>query len=406
MSQNELKLALSLSLENKLTTLILYAIIKHSGYQGFMHTFKKILFCFAFFIYSSVILGEERPDLYLDGKILANTVADGLKKSDLKHALSTKKIPNMMDHLAAGFSFSNRHDDYRNQLMNWVLSQPDHSIYPHEFILKSIQIRGGNVQDGLMLAYDHLVDGWYRSDSRNAYEHTLKLVDITGELSNYDGSTRIYGERKTSIARKALNFPFINKGAPTQTIRGDNFSAWYHFLGVTLSTYMSSRSINPMPAGWTNKTIVFVNEYIFSGTFIDGEKRLKIDLAAPDFATQLIKLLKKPHLIKNKSQYLYENSSQYGQKWKLKPGQLPGDYGTNEQSRNGPTMMESILTIRKLNPNSPSDLKRLIKHIEDGNNKLNHISLRQHHAANQIYIGPTNVLAKKAAEVILSLIHI
>ena len=273
-----------------------------------------------------------RPDLFLDGEALADRVSYWALKNTNSNRLDhgfRMELPR----LYKGTAFFPAKDPRRVALRAWLLAQPDDSVFPHALIEKAIQIAGGNIELGLVVSWDVLRENFDDGYGRNRFPRTKKLIDITGERAIFRGN-----RCPDSMG----------------TIRGDNFSAWYHFVGTALLTVSSANGWLMGPGGaeaFTNLMISVEQGLFGSRQLIDSQKRIAIDRAGARFGSQLVENLNRftdvQSLIQHRKPgrpYLYDNPAEYGEAWHLKPGQNPCDFV--EQKRN-----EDRVEKRKVPPN-------------------------------------------------------
>ncbi len=305
-------------------------------YRGLLLAFC-VLFLFALVPQSRA---EIRPERFIDGEALANYLTIRiLNNTDRDVRLRQDWLPTMNYHLWLGRPFlgeipSNlpnpefRGMDYPNRLAlkKWMLSRPDNSISPDQFFGKAIELENGNVQRGLMLAWDTLGEGHIFAKERNNYPHTKKLIDITGERDVFTGNYY-------SIERRRKDGTTVNK--PVESIRGDNFSAWYHFAGVALRSFTTANSGFSLLSGKTYANVlIFLEEYAIHNIFIDPEKRRLIDYQGAIFGSKLAKNLRRHQDSDSfrasgdsiNTHYLYNDFSRISDSWPLRTDEKPLDY--------------------------------------------------------------------------------
>ncbi len=278
------------------------------------------------------------PFRHLDGEKLAHRLTPPLlqrfSRADLR---SDPYVPTLADKLYMGQEFESMNRAEVLALQNWLASRPDHSVLPHELIEKATELSRGSVFYGLVLCWDVLRVGWGNAVSRNAYPLILKLYDITGELDKFDGnffSQEEWAKRKKSLItlRKKV------------TVRGDNFSAWYHFIGTALHSFtMTNSRWQTIPGWWQTRLLIWLEEIIYGnlfGSFLDGKKRIRFDIEGENFGRQLAQNLSRYHNALDyiadhgpaPPSYLTSRPEIYGFNWKLKAGQSPKNFGTDQTS--------------------------------------------------------------------------
>lgn len=283
-----------------------------------------------------------RPDLYLDGENLADRLTGWILGNTTKEKRSKHHgfFPGKMSKLLySGNAFPTEiiPEDREMDMMDWVNEQPKNSLTPEAVLQEAIRRSEGDVEAGLFLCWNLMRNSW-KSTDRNKYQRARRLVDITGERA----VVATYGPSPDKIP-SFLNFwasrSALISGEKPKSIRGDNYSAWYHFFGTALSSFHKSRSIStlysPIIAEAQTNAMIFVEEDLLFGEFNDARKRKAIDQAGARFGAQLAKNLAKYETVSDfqashpqagNGEYLYDNSSYYGEKWSLKPGQRPWEY--------------------------------------------------------------------------------
>ena len=243
----------------------------------------------------------------------------------------------------------------RKTLLDWLVAQPEASVTPDALLKKAIEVEGGKIEDALSLCWDVLSDDWYETDKRNFWDRSKKLVDITGELAHFDGNDQTGVSRGARGRGRSVNRSF-------NTIRGDNFSAWYHFFGTAYNSfYRTNREWIPGRGLAETHGLIFLEERVLYNDHIDDLKRVEIDKAGARFGHRLARNIRRYGDLEKFTTspdytggpYLYSNPEKYGKKWRLQPGQLAKDFGTLKYSNHdGPTGRKKLATqaIRKLTP--------------------------------------------------------
>jgi hypothetical protein len=261
------------------------------------------------------------PDLFVDGVALANAVTKPVlaNKDEINPLWVSRPARKLLHDLYEGGIFdmqvSRAHED---AMKAWMLEQKDSSITPEALFSKAIEIGSNRVQQGLMIAWAALRDNW-QSPVRNDFAHIKKLVDITGEREVFRGN----------------DISVLMKGEPTpaKTIRGDNFSAWYHMSGTALLTYTLAASKVPFPKVLAG-AMIELEERIYHDEFIDPFKRRHIDYQGARFGYQLARNLQS---FKDKESFersprskqttvLYQDPDKMPEHWPLREGEKPADY--------------------------------------------------------------------------------
>lgn len=258
------------------------------------------------------------PDLFIDGNQLADNVTPTLLADKTSPTLKASVSPlNLLRDLYQGSTYYMKVDrEAKSHLRGWLLSQNFRSVEPHTFYAKAIEICGNDVQKGLITAWSVLREDW-DNHRRNEYPHIQKLVDITGELEHFQG-------QEVSV---------IHRGKPqkTKSIRGDNFSAWYHMTGTALLAYTLAASNLPLPKAITG-AMIELEERVYHDEFIDPFKRRYIDYQGVHFGVRLARNLRQfrdseSFLAARKPvPYLNQEPSKMPGNWPLLPGETSADY--------------------------------------------------------------------------------
>ncbi|MBC7693114.1 MAG: hypothetical protein H7222_15225 [Methylotenera sp.] len=173
-----------------------------------------------------------QPNLYLDGEVLAHRVTAQVlaHKAQRENKLEVESLPSLGFSLFEGTQIAYpASEQQRDELRKWLETRKEGTITPDALFMHALDGAGGNVQRALICCWNQLSDGWNSAAiERNSRFTTLKLKDITGELIRFDG-----------IRQKT------RAGESHEFVRGDNFSAWYHFFGTALHAYTAERSRVP-----------------------------------------------------------------------------------------------------------------------------------------------------------------
>ena len=158
-------------------------------------------------------------------------------------------------------------------LYEWLLAQPDHSVTPEKFFLKSLEIAEGSVWEALKIGWSVLTVGRLSGGrERNYLKKTQKLADIRGD------------QHLLPVIHN-LNDPNYR-----WTSKADNFAAWYHFWGTMLYTFLRKKTLTtfPLPAGAVTTLIVLFEEFVVGAiekivswewkAFLDLPTRIYIDI--------------------------------------------------------------------------------------------------------------------------------
>lgn len=299
----------------------------------------KIRFSFCAFVCTLVTFAwsqdafcEVRPFRFIDGEVLANYVTRWiLKNTDPAKRRQQESCSGTNWKLCQGEAFREQGHPERVALENWLLKQRENSVSPDQIYQRAFEITDGNISRGLTLVWDVLSEDWRNIYDRNKFSHIKKLIDITGERPLFH-QNEIEGVNK--------------RGEPISvtSIRGDNFSAWYHFAGTALRAYLTRNKIPISSIGKAYaKALIFLEENVIFDVFIDSEKRIIIDKQGAQFGDSLAANLiafEKGGLPKfeasrkaRNKRYLYSDPSRFPKGYSLLEGEKPTDY-FNRKPRN------------------------------------------------------------------------
>jgi hypothetical protein len=262
--------------------------------------------------------------------VLPANVTPGGFTDAAAHRQPMSPIYNQYSRLAA----DPEHDPARIGLRSCVLHQKDNSVVPEDLLMQAIRLKGGNVQQGLMVAWDLLREGWQDADARNFIGVSRKLVDITGEHGTFDGNH----PKKYDIS-DPLN---PNKDTKWKMISGDKYSSWYHIVGTMLQSF--SAASNGQPASklgggfriWLEEHVL---PLVMGQQFNDPFKRRKYDHEGSRAGAEIFQLLSKHPTADSipvpAKGYLYVDPDKLAGREKIdRPRERPADAG--------PTLVERI----------------------------------------------------------------
>lgn len=281
------------------------------------------------------------PDRYLDGTALANRLTSWLLERYGRDQLLSRKGGVDELSLYAGMPTGGPSKEQHEAIADWYLKQGPDSITPEGFIQKCVEVAEGKVLLGLTIAWNALQcldDDYYptwESPRRNSLPESRKLIDITGEREwNLKLKLDTWNNNK---------FPVVFGLGGSLAARGDNYSAWYHFLGVAIAAFSNAISLAAklLPGDARSEAarsyarfLVHLEEDVFFPHHLDPLKRKNIDFAGADFGAQLADNLRRfasaeayqgsPEA--QATTYLYDNPKVYGPKWALRRGELPTEF--------------------------------------------------------------------------------
>lgn len=233
-------------------------------------------------------------------------------------------------------------DEYA--LIKWLQSQPDGSVYPHEFMAEALRITEGRVIAAWALAWNTTSRDWPGTPLRNYDFKILKFVSMTGEQNVWSGGVNYIvlpeGEWKTQKA--TVTAP----GKPESTVqsvrriglaiskRGDEFSYLYHRIGVELLAMVVSKvSGQPMLGDLVGK-VGAVGEWLkymqTSGLASENEKRVSNDVVAALSGSRIFALVEKKtevaideSALEKSVPYFKSNPKKFDSKYILPVGRPP-----------------------------------------------------------------------------------
>ncbi len=279
-------------------------------------------------------------DRYLDGNALGDRVAADLKNSGAKFTIAGESHSFLLYSLFNGNEIDSKLGGKNKSfeaLDAWInsASVKDQSITPEILMNKALALSSNDVQEALVLCWNYLRQNLYQdSRMRNTQNFVFKLYDITGEWPLFDDEAQEVKEKGQPVTK---NF-----------VRGDKFSAWYHFFGTALHEFARQQT------NWRTNThhlVKMEERWHFGWDYLeDSKKRIEIDNAGADFGKRLYRNLTNPNadLKKANSEHsLKENPTVYGPSWDLKAGQKPRDFKhPDNDSLPGLTYIQQSLLLR------------------------------------------------------------
>ncbi len=293
---------------------------------------------------SKILDLEASPYRFLNGKKLANKMTSWILENTSKEERGRDHfIGDIRLHLYAGTQFRSKKNPKRNELYNWILSQPDNSILPDKLYEEAIKLEQGNIGKAMTLVWDTLLSHGWTSRDRNTFPHIKKLFDITGEHDSFEEYKVIEPLATGDTLKSNKNLPHRAKMYKSPMIkRGDKMGSWYHFAGTALNSYLKSiNRVNIIPGELDTNTMIFLEEKILFrfNTQFDSKKRVQIDLAGSRFGASLARNMKKysnleefNHTLESRDiEYIYNDENKY-KDWALKEGQRPLDFKKNRRT--------------------------------------------------------------------------
>lgn len=112
-----------------------------------------------FLMTSLLSYADYRPNLYLNGNKLADCITPWIIHNTPPERRKEHHVYLTTPNLMMGFSINFNKKNART-LYDWMIEQPDHSIYPQQLYKKAIEISSGSVEEGMMLVWNLLYKGW------------------------------------------------------------------------------------------------------------------------------------------------------------------------------------------------------------------------------------------------------
>jgi hypothetical protein len=313
-----------------------------------------------------------RPTLAINGEALAVNMAQALEQQNLPQTAQDRRIWVQAQDLRFGrqIVYPGMQPDLHN-LEAWVLAHAPGSVDLESFYQKCFELSDRNIQRGLVLAWNFLSHGWEEALERNSRPESLRLMDITGESSVYDGSYHYVpvledtGEVQLDLSGRVRLRRVVTK-------RGDNRGAWYHFAGTALAAYTYSLGKFDFGVPRLTYAMIWLEKFFFRGTSgIANQKRIFIDKAGADFGFHLRQAffvqngtLRLRDKYKGPRQEVYvDRPDLFQDPYALEPGQRPQQWGS--QLRDDHPIYQSLDYFHSL----------IIRHFRDDILVLNPIRL-------------------------------
>lgn len=252
--------------------------------------------------------------------------------------------------------------EMRLQLLEWILSHEAGTIYPHDLMVEALHVTRGRVILAWGLCWNILSQDWVNAATRNYGSITQRMFSVTGERHLWQGAAQyVVLPTNEKLAGKAWLDDESEEHESRRflemhiTKRGDDFSAFYHRVGVELLTLVTSSLTESSLAGSTLGSMGALGErfkYVkTAGLETENIKRINIDLASADSGAHFYDLvLGNEKLSKGYSasaeKYFRSNSETYGREYQLK-GRPPIYFGMNVDSKYwAPVMSVKELKLR------------------------------------------------------------
>lgn len=232
--------------------------------------------------------------------------------------------------------------ELEDSLRAWILSHPDTSLAPHEVMVKSLELARGKVLVAWVIAWNVLRDRWEAAAVRNYGAITQKMISLSGERAFWAGGVHfvpldpkkeIYGESKIVTANgHAIENREQRFYEMLVTKRGDDFSYFYHRVGVELfsmvmAEYSRSKWLGNM-AGAAGAIGEWLKYTTTAGVNKERLKRVANDVLASRSGSRIYQLVKdrkstKVNSVENLDANIYLNRAKwlYGSDYKLKKNQ-------------------------------------------------------------------------------------
>lgn len=355
--------------------------LKAKSVMSLKNSSLKWLCCLFLFFSISVSAEDEIYDAFrlIDGAQLAEEMAFWISTSgyDYSDVFRNRWRSSNLIYLQFGEAFT--YPQYRQDiyaLEDWVDRQEDNSVFPFDLYKEAIKLKQGNLRLGFFLVWNFLSRDWSNESMRNSFSRTKKLYDITGEQSRFISNlTPVVEMNSDGLPKTDEDGYFVYSFANSK--RGDNFSAWYHFAGTALNTFIKSTKylrFNPLPPAWETYVAIWLEKTMYQrDASQDPIKRILIDKEGVRFGNQFANLIKQWRRGKYEAPSQIEPSmrseaSLFPENYALGNGQIPQDYKTHRESlesfNQSPSEAE-VGGVIKLLKKYPSRARR-IAHFKNG----------------------------------------
>jgi hypothetical protein len=224
------------------------------------------------------------------------------------------------------------------QLRNWILDQPEKSIYPHQLMVEALKISEGKVFLAWAVAWNLMRKDWPAAPTRNYGELTNRFASLTGERHLWQGAARYIVVNPEDVVLGPARIGFSNgdiKEVQSKRYlklvvskRGDEFSYLYHRIGIELFSMVISKYYGSDILGRLAGSAGALGEWFkytkTAGLATENKKRVYNDLAAAESGQKLFKLFQlgnqgpTSRAALNPRHYLRSDRFSYGQRYQLK----------------------------------------------------------------------------------------
>lgn len=251
----------------------------------------------------------------------------------------------------------------QSKLREWVLSQPDNSIYPHTLMTKALALNRGKVLAAWAMTWNVFSENWGAAATRNYGALTAKMISMTGERHLWNGGARfaikpgavfddsnynpMTADERTSALKENPEVQF------TVSKRGDEFSYLYHRIGVELFSMVVSKMSHSSLLGKLIAKIAALGEYrkykFTAGLNVENRKRLANDLAAAESGSRFYQLIQSgTRVVKgfdfSEVRYFRSNEKRYNTDYQLPKGVPTHYFGSQSSDRyfGGPMTIDEL----------------------------------------------------------------
>lgn len=249
-------------------------------------------------------------------------------------------------------------ENIERRLREWLLSVPDGAAAPHEVFGRAIAAAEGNILRAHVALWNVFSEGWIAAGLRNENPISRKLMDVTGERHLQDGVGRyIVSETPIEVDgyrdnggmgdKRGNRLSWDERKIKTRirfviSKRGDTFSSFYHFIGVSL---LSSYASTKLGSGFVGELLGRAGalaearlHVVTSGLQVERQKRIRNDLNAAEAGARLFEIMRTPERYPlrqaaMKAQDYLMPSKAYEGHYRLPEGVPPAYFGSRVDSK-------------------------------------------------------------------------
>lgn len=161
-------------------------------------------------------------------------------------------------------------------LAEWIFSQEDNSIYPHQLFAKAIELADGDVIKALIMIHETL-----RNYARSLSNYVMFEVDFSDRTELYDKFVDIRGDLVERDPEK---------------YKGDHYGSWYRLWGIILYQVVSSRGSNAvnfaqLPCSLATATCAEVVKLVMPNFYFNDRGKIRVNNAGVMTGFHLVRLI-------------------------------------------------------------------------------------------------------------------